>query len=177
VEEVARVIRLPNTPYHPNSLITHGFRALTTGVVIHTIEGTGDGAEMWFKQRAARGLGAHAIIGQTHVVQLCDLQAVCYHAPGANHRMIGFEHEGFARYSKTQWLRKGNRSLLRASANRTAWVCWHYKLGAPRRGKNVFGHVDFPAGGHHDPGPGWPWVFYMLLCRNAYKRLVRTGKW
>ncbi len=171
--------RLPATAFHDNPLVAHGRRTQTRGVVIHTIEGTDEGAESWFRNRQAGGVGAHVIIGQEadRTIQTTDLDNLCWHAVGANSSWIGFEHEGFASNSKAKWLSKANRNMLRRSANRTAWVCWHYKLGAPSRGKNVMGHVDFPKGGHHDPGTGWPWWFYMYLCRKAYSNLVKTGKW
>ena len=173
------MLRLPNTPLHHNPMVEHGTRPFTKGVVIHTIEGTDEGAEAWFANRQAGGIGAHVIIGQEpqRTIQVADLAQVCWHAVGANHTHIGFEHEGFASTSKAGWLSKANRHMLRASANRTAWVCWHYELGTPKKGVNVFAHADFPEGGHHDPGSGWPWTFYLYLCRRAYKRLVATGKW
>lgn len=181
--------RIPNTPFHNNPRVAHGRRSVTRGVVIHTVEGTDEGAELWFENRRARGVGAHLIIGreQVRTIQTTDLDNVCFHAKGAtrqgfngNAHLVGIEHEGFARYSKRQWLSKVNRSLLRRSANRTAWICWKYNLGAPRKGRNVFGHVDVRprgGGGHNDPGRGFPWVFYMLLCRRAYANLRKTGQW
>lgn len=171
--------RLPNTAFHDNPAIAHGRRSITRGVVIHTIEGTDEGAEAWFRNRQAGGVGAHVIIGQEkdRTIQTTDLDNICWHAVGANHEWVGIEHEGFASYSKARWLLTSNRKLLRASANRAAWICWHYKLGLPTKGKNVKGHVDFPEGGHHDPGTGWPWWFYIYLARRAYKNLLKTGKW
>lgn len=171
--------RLPNTAFHDNPLVAHGRRAATKGVVIHTIEGTDEGAEAWFRDRQAKGIGAQVIVGQEpgRTIQTTDLDNLCWHAAGANAEYIGIEHEGFASFPKIKWLSRANRRLLRASANRTAWICWHYKLGLPMKGRNVFGHVDFPAGGHHDPGGGFPWTFYIFLARRAYRRLVRTGKW
>lgn len=171
--------RLPATAFHDNPKVAHGVRQVTKGVVVHTIEGTDEGAESWFKNRQAAGLGAHVIIGQEsdRIIQTTDLNNVCWHAVGANSNYVGIEHEGFARYTKTEWLKKVNRHMLRASANRAAWICWHYKLGRPTRRKNVFGHVDFPQGGHNDPGTGWPWWLYIFMARRAYSSLVKTGKW
>lgn len=171
--------RLPATPFHDNPKVAHGRRRVTKGVVVHTVEGTDEGAEAWFKDRRAKGLGAHVIIGQesSRTIQVTDLNNICYHASGANEGYIGIEHEGFARYSKAQWLKKVNRHMLRASANRVGWICWHYRLGIPTRKNNVFGHADFPQGGHEDPGKGWPWLLYIFLARRAYSNLTRTGKW
>lgn len=167
---------IPHTKFSRNPLVNHGVRATTRGVVIHTIEGTDEGAKAWFLDRHAKGLGAHVLIGRElgHAIQICDLDAICYHAAGANSEWIGFEHEGFASYSKARWLLRSNRRLLRMSANRVAWVCYHAKVGEPKHGVNVKGHSDFPAGGHHDPGHGWPWGFYMFLARRAYRALVHS---
>lgn len=171
--------QLPNTAQHNNPAVAHGRRTVTRGVVIHTIEGTDEGAESWFRNRAAGGVGAHVIIGQEkhRTIQTTDLDNICYHAIGANQEYVGIEHEGFASYTKRAWLAPNNRKLLRASANRTAWIVWHYNLGAPKKGRNVFGHADFPQGGHSDPGKGWPWWFYMFLVRRAHRHLRRNGKW
>lgn len=172
------MIVLPATTIRQNPKAAHGKRTHTDGVVIHTIEGTAAGAVSWFENPQAQGVAAHVIVGKTKVTQITDLDNICWHCPGANSGWIGIEHEGSASMSKVQWLRKDNRKLLRMSANRTAWICWRYKLGEPKRGKNVKGHGDFPAPNNHtDPGKGWPWFFYMFLCRRAYKNLKRTGRW
>ena len=180
-------MRVPATRFHGNPLVAHGRRWQTKGVVIHTIEGTDEGAEDWFRSRRARGYGAHLIIGTepTHTTQITDLDNRCHHATGktrsgiyANDSLIGIEHEGFARWPKWKWLQK--RSMLRRSARRTAWICWHYKLGRPRHGVNVWGHAEIHPRyslGHQDPGKGWPWLFYMALCRSSYARLRKGGSW
>lgn len=171
------VTHLPNTPFRLTPRIVHGARQRTLGVVLHTIEGTDTSAIEHFRGHSPDGVGAHVVFGRRRVVQLADLDALCFHAVGANHKWIGFEHEGFARYSKARWLTL-NRRMLRMSANRTAWVCWHYRLGLPTWGTNIKGHVDFPAGGHTDPGAGWPRAFYVWLARRAYRRITNNhGSW
>lgn len=166
--------RLPNTKYLDTPRIDHGRRARTLGVVIHTIEGSAGSAINFFRKDSPQGVGAHVVIGTKDVTQLCDLDAICFHAKGANSDWVGLEHEGRASYTRAHWLLLTLRKQLRLSANRTAWVCFHYNLGAPVHGRNVKGHVDFPAGGHTDPGKGWPWGFYMWLCNRAYKKLVNS---
>lgn len=171
-------VRIPNTAWHHNALVEHGRRRETRGVCVHTIEGTDEGAEAWFKNRQARGIGAHIIIGQekNRTVQVASLSEKCWHAKDfGNAYLVGIEHEGFARYSKTEWLKKKNRKLLRASANRCAYILWYYKLGAPKRHHNVFGHVDVPGNDHTDPGRGWPWWFYLWLVGRAYRNLVKSN--
>jgi N-acetyl-anhydromuramyl-L-alanine amidase AmpD len=169
--------KLPATEYKPIGRIQHGRRPVTNGVVIHDIEGGADGAFNYFSTSSPQGVGAHVIVGQKRVVQAADLDQICYHAINANSTKIGIEHEGYASYSKAVWLKSANRHLLRSSANRTAWICWHYKLGTPKHGRNVFGHYEIPGNDHVDPGKGWPWTFYMWLCVRAYKNLVKKGKW
>lgn len=173
------MVRVPATTFHRIDREDHGRRTVTKGVVVHTIEGSDEGAISWFDNPDAGGVGAHLVIGYSppRAVQLVDLDDICWHAAGANHEYIGIEHEGAASDSYFTWVKR--RSQRKMSANRTAWICYHYNLGVPTKGKNVFAHADFPAGGHHDPGTGWPWRLYIAAARRAYKKLVKTNgkKW
>lgn len=131
----------------------------------------------WFDNPEAGGVGSQVVVGTKKCYQLSDLNALVWHAAGANTNYIGFEHDGFSSWPRWRWLLR--RTQRKMSANRTAWICYHYGLGLPRKGVNVFGHVDFPAGGHDDPGKGWPWDLYMAACRRAYRNLVKSNgkKW
>jgi N-acetyl-anhydromuramyl-L-alanine amidase AmpD len=171
------VTKLPATEYKPIQRIQHGRRRVTRGVVIHTIEGSQDGAFSYFSTSSPQGVGAHVLVGLKKVIQCADLDQICYHAINANSTMIGIEHDGSASFTKSKWLSAARRTFLRMSANRTAWICWHYKLGAPKHGRNVFGHYEIPGNDHVDPGKGWPWWFYIWLCNRAYKNLQKKGKW
>lgn len=164
---------LPKTRQDRIPLVEHGKRSSTSVVVIHTTEGAARSAINWFKNPKAGGVGAHLIVSWRNATQLADLDAICWHAPGANYNGIGIEHGGYASWSRSVWkLRKRQRVL---SANRCAWICYHYNLGLPTHKKNVFGHKDFPAGGHHDPGDGWPWDLYIAAARRAYRHLVASN--
>ena len=167
-------VKLPNTPYRYCRLADHGPRASTKGVVVHAIQGTAQSAEAWFHNPKAGGVAAHVIVGLESVVQLVDLDRKCWHAVGANGQYIGIEHEGFAEDSLAKWVKR--RKQRKLSANRTAWICWHYKLGKPTRHKNVFGHSDGGQawGGHHDPGRWFPWLLYIAAARRAYRNLVNS---
>lgn len=174
------MIKLPNTPFRRVQAIEHGERKVTRGVVLHTIEGSDEGAVSWFANPEAGGVGAHVVVGYNPPQrwQLTDLNTLCYHAVSANSSYIGIEHEGRASDSRLTWVKR--RTQRKMSANAVAWICYHYALGKPVKGRNVFGHVDFPAGGHHDPGPGfWAGGLYMAACRRAYRNLARTHgrKW
>lgn len=173
-------LRLPATPYRYNSRVDHGTRPRTRGVVIHTIEGSASGAESWFKNPAARGVGTQVILGPSlkgGIVQTVDLDRKCWHAGTVgNAGYIGFEHEGRASYLKGAWLNRGSRRMLRQSANRLAYVCYVYNLGYPsKKNGNVLGHVNVAGNDHTDPGKGWPWIFYLQLARRAYKNLQRSN--
>lgn len=167
--------RIPATKWHPTPRAWHGTRGKPTECIIHTIEGNAEGALSWFNSSGnPYGTGAHLVISQNAAYQTADLETLLWHCKGANTSGVGFEHAGAASYSKLKWLSKANRKLLRMSANRVAWVCYHYKLGAPKKGKNVRGHYEVPGNDHTDPGKGWPWTFYMWLARRAYKNLVNS---
>lgn len=176
--------RLPNTAQQHIGLIDHGRRTATKGVVIHVMAGTLAGTLSWWAQPGHEADGAHVAIGLDKAVQTTDLDAVCWHAPGpavsrsgvdGNHEFVGLEHEGGGNDSYLKWV--GRRTQRRLSANRCAWILWHYKCGAPKRGFNVLPHSAFPKGGHPCPGPHFPWTLYMLAVKRAYRKLERTGSW
>lgn len=168
--------RVPATKWHPTPRAWHGTRGAPKNCVIHTIEGTADGAMSWFNSLAnPEHTGAHLVIGRKQAYQLAELETLMYHAIGDNQAGVGLEHEGFASQTHASWVSNALRKQLRMSANRVGWICYHYKLGEPKRYKNVFGHVDLPGNDHTDPGKGFPWSFYMWLCRRAYKNLVKSG--
>ena len=166
--------KVPNTKVRYIPRIEHGRRSGTVGVVIHTMESDSlDGVENYFRTSSPDGVGAHFGIGpKGEVRQWAHLSAKCYHAPGGNSDRLGIEHCGFASWTTAKWLTRARQ--LRASANRTAWLCWHYKLGLPHHGTNVLGHYQL-GGGHYDPGPNFPWTIYMKYCRMAYRVLKRTN--
>lgn len=166
--------RLPNTPLDRIRRIEHGKRRRTRGVVIHVIDGTASSARWWFKDpRNNDRVGAHLIIGLKSAIQVADLDAVCFHARGANSDWIGFEHEGLGGQSAARW--SARRTQRKVSANRAAWVCYHYGLGTPTWGKNIRPHASFPAGGHPGcPGKHFPKRLYIMAARRAYKNLVKS---
>jgi hypothetical protein len=66
------------------------------------------------------------------------------------------------------------------SANRAAWVLYHYDCGAPKWGHNVVPHCAFPAGRHPGcPGPNFPRLLYMAAVKRAYRnlQLSRGKRW
>lgn len=168
--------RLPATTYKPCPRAVHGTRRVTRRIILHTIQGSAQGALSWFNSpQNPYGTGAQLVISQHKAYQTWDIDALMWHCKNANADGVGIEHEGYAEFSKAKWLSKANRKMLRMSANRCAYLCYHYRLGRPRLGKNVFYHSMVPGNDHTDVGKGFPKLFYFdVLCRRAYARLVKT---
>lgn len=175
---------LPSTRQHRISKLEHGLRRSTKGVVIHVMDGTLTGTLAWWARPAnVPAIGAHVAIGKSEAVQTANLDAICYHAPGdnmvepgiqfGNSSFVGIEHEGGGFDSKAKWL--GRSKQLSLSANRTAWILYHYKCGRPKWNHNVVRHANFSGTTHKNcPGAGFPVWPYMVLVHAAYARLVAT---
>lgn len=165
--------RLPNTPLQNISRIDHGKRRSTRGVVIHVADAPGtSNIANWFKDPRAGGVGAHVAVGSKNVVQFCDLDAICWHAPGANANWVGIEHTGTGTQSAATWLAR--RTQRKLSANRTAWILYHYRCGKPKWGTNIRRHSTFGGGHTNCPGKSFPVRFYMAAVNRAYRNLVRS---
>jgi len=163
--------RLPNTSMHRIAKLEHGRRYRTHGVVIHVMDGNLNGTIDWWSRRG-NTIGAHLCVGKSKAVQTADLDAVCYHAPGANATWVGIEHEGTGHDSMARWTLRRTQRVL--SANRCAWILYHYRCGTPKWGKNVKRHSEF--GGSHPncPGKGFPVILYMAAVNRAYNNLVKS---
>lgn len=165
--------RLPNTPLHNISRISHGRRSSTFGVVIHVADSPGtSNISNWFGDPRAGGVGAHLAVGINNVVQFTDLDAICWHAPGANDHWVGIEHVGTGTQSKGRWVARRKQRVL--SANRTAWILYHYRCGKPRWGANIRRHSTFGGGHGNCPGRNFPVWLYMAAVNRAYKNLVNS---
>jgi N-acetyl-anhydromuramyl-L-alanine amidase AmpD len=146
------------------------------------------------------GSSAHVCADSDSTVRCVRDRDIAWHAP-PNSRSLGIEHDGFAKQTRAQWLdRKHGRKTLRNSAKVTAK--WSAQYGIPvrklsvaqlRAGARGFaGHVDvsqaFGMSSHHDPGPHFPWDWYLTRVRryrwryfiytaynSAGRVLARTG--
>lgn len=173
---------IPNTTQHRIGRIDHGKRTVTKGVIVHVMAGTLEGTLQWWAQTTHEADGAHICIGLNRAVQTADLDAVCWHAPGdnnriigkqnGNHEFVGIEHEGLGSDTRRTWLNRRKQRIL--SANRCAWILYHYHLGVPRWNVNVGHHSDFPLGAHACPGAGFPDDVYISAARRAYRNLVKS---
>ena len=151
------------------------------------MDGSLEGSISWWR-RPGNKIGAHICIDNKKAVQTADLDAVCWHAPGdnmaqagsqlGNSQFIGIEHAGFGHDSYTRWLARRKQRVM--SANRTAWILYHYKCGKPKWGVNVVRHSNFSGTTHRScPGKSFPYRLYMLAVNRAYRNLVKSKgkKW
>lgn len=180
--------KAPNTYQHRIAKLEHGKRYRTRGVVIHVMDGpTIAGAISWWS-RAGNRVGAHLCVDNSKAVQTADLDAICWHAPGdnmadpgkqsGNSEFVGIEHTGYGTDSYMRWLLRRKQRVL--SANRTAWVLYHYRCGVPKWGHNVVRHSEFSRTDHKNcPGKSFPVKLYMAAVNRAYKNLVKSRgkKW
>lgn len=174
--------RFPSTPYK-KLLADRGPRATRIDrVIVHVTQGSFDGAASWFNNPTnPEHTGAHLIVGKSklkgQMLQCADLDHYVNGARNANQVGVHIEHEGMAEQSRLLWIL--HRWQRKASANRCAWVCYHYQLGQPTFGTNLFGHHDIPGNDHTCPGATFPRDLYQAAARRAYRNLVKSGgrKW
>ena len=151
-------------------------------LVIHTMEspekpGTAENVARWFAGPTAPQASAHYCIDDSSVVQCVRDEDVAWHAPGANHNGLGFEHAGRAAQSAHDWSDEYSTKMLALSAQLVAAKCEEHHipvvwlqsadLRAGRRG--ITGHVQvsdaFKRSDHRDPGTQFPVETYLELVR------------
>lgn len=169
---------------------TRGRTSSIDVLVIHTMENkeNPDSAENianWFAGSSAPEASAHYCIDANSVIRCVRDEDVAWHAPGANHDGIGFEHAGTARQTGRDWEDEFSRAMLARSANLVAEKCAQYKippvwlypadLQAGRRGITSHNNVSkaFGRSTHWDPGEGFNVQRYLRLVR---KNLRERGK-
>lgn len=150
--------------------IDHGADPAKRFIVVHDMESDNLlGVEGYFATTSPDEVGAHLGIGPYgRTRQWAYLDRLVYHAAGGNTGGIGIELCGYASQSRAKWIRR--RAQRKALAKAIARICHGCNLGKPVHGVNVKGHVDIPAGGHHDPGPNFPWGATMKLARKYYRK-------
>lgn len=151
-------------------------------LVIHTMESpekpdTAESVASWFAGSTAPEASAHYCIDADSVVQCVRDEDVAWHAPGANHNGLGFEHAGRAAQSKADWSDAYSAAMLDRSAQLVAQKCAEHHIPAVwlrpadlRAGKRgITGHVDvsnaFHRSDHSDPGTSFPIEAYLALVR------------
>ena len=101
-------------------------------------------------------LGIHFCVdAEGRVGQGLPVTSVAYHCKGLNTGSVGIEMIGFARFSVARWYAR--RAQLKKVAKLIAYLSIKYDIPIVHAtAAGVCMHKDVPAGGHHDPGVGFP---------------------
>jgi N-acetyl-anhydromuramyl-L-alanine amidase AmpD len=147
-------------------------------IVIHTMEApkkadTAENVAKYFKTTNNK-VSAHLCIDNDSIVQCVYDNDVAYAAPGVNHDGIQLELAGFANQTAADWKDAYNTLLLEKAANAAAQYCLKYDIprvhltdAQLKNGKKgIIGHYQAtkvypPNAGHTDPGPNFPWDFFI----------------
>src|SRR5215212_8419951 len=102
-------------------------------LVIHTMESpekpdTAESVAHWFAGTTAPEASAHYCIDANSVVQCVRDEDVAWHAPGANHNGLGFEHAGKAAQTAHDWSDDYSMKCLELSATLVAQKCKEYGI-------------------------------------------------
>ena len=102
-------------------------------LVIHTMESpekpnTAEDVASWFAGSNAPQASAHYCIDGNSVVQCVHDSDVAWHAPGANHNGLGFEHAGKAAQTAHDWSDDYSAKCLELSATLVAQKCKEYGI-------------------------------------------------
>jgi hypothetical protein len=152
-------------------------------VVIHTMEAkettkTAENVASWFAGPNAPQASAHYNVDCDSIVQSVREEDTAWHAGrGANSQSCGIEHAGYALQGATGWADAYSQAMLERSACLVADICKRHGISARRlsveelaRGESgIVGHSDcvkaFKNGSHGDPGPTFPWEWYLSRVR------------
>ncbi len=151
-------------------------------VVIHTMEApeglaTAENVAAWFagKNHTPARASAHYNVDANSIVQSVLEKDVAWHAGPVNGYSIGVEHAGYAKQTPEEWRDPYSLAVLERSAQLVGDICRRYaipvrrltgaELAAGQR-RGICGHIDVTSGltggkGHWDPGPHFPWEWYL----------------
>lgn len=156
-----------------------------TLVVIHTAEcaevaSAAENLQTWTAGPDASQASWHYAVDSDSVTQSCLEKDIAWHAGPVNDCSVGIEHAGRASQSAAQWADDYSIAMLERSAELVADICRRHGIPVERlsaddlkTGKRagICGHVDVTNGltggkGHRDPGPEFPWDWYLERVRS-----------
>ena len=121
---------------------------------------------------------AHLCIDNDSIVQCVLDNDVAFAAPGANSDGVHLELAGFSKQTREQWLDAFGLLLLEQAAEAAAQYSLKFDIPvkhlsndelANKSNKGIVGHVQvsevFRKSNHTDPGPGFPWDFFIERVR------------
>lgn len=125
------------------------------------------------------GASAHYNIDVDSIVCSVVEKDIAWHAGPVNGRSVGLEHAGYAKQTAAEWADDYSMAMLLRSAKFVAELCSRYDIPVKRLSAEelhagaagLCGHVDvtnaLSAGnGHKDPGPNFPWDWYLEQIRH-----------
>jgi hypothetical protein len=149
-------------------------------IVIHDMEApenvkTAENVARYFQNKSVRA-SCHLNIDSDSIVRSVLDRHVAWAAPGANNDGLQYEHAGYAKQTKHEWLDAYGTKLLNLSAKQAAADCRKYKMpirlvsaadliagGSRRHGLTTHANVTaaFHESTHTDPGNNFPMGWYL----------------
>lgn len=158
-------------------IVAHAMQTGETSAVAEAV------AAGWARADSRRA-SANLCVDDNSAVICVDDDDTPWAASGANSDGWHVEHAGMSDQDRAHWLDPYGRRMLAISANRAARraVKWHIPVRkltvAQVRDGVTKGFTDhatvqlaFPSTGHTDPGPYFPWDFWLGLIRTEILRL------
>ena len=148
--------------YLPAHSSNQSYRSGGTGainrVVLHTTEGSYNGAISWF-QNPSSNVSAHYVVRKSdgEITQMVSDERKAWHACSNNNDTIGIEHEG-ASSNPATW----TSAIFDSSARLTAWLVNQYDIPIDRN--HIVGHGEIQPAScafRSDPGPHFDWDAYL----------------
>lgn len=153
---------------------THSTHTKDTIVVHCTQSKDRDGADDIvgvLKYLENKGYGVHYVVdGDGNIGKGAKHSDVVYHCLGENSHTIGIEMIGMAQWPTARWLysrgtRKRYRKQIQTVAHLIAYISDQEGIPLKHDSPGVMRHMDYPAGGHTDPGKGFPFGYLMKHAR------------
>jgi N-acetyl-anhydromuramyl-L-alanine amidase AmpD len=147
-------------------------------IVIHCMESpekidTAENVGLYFQRGESRA-SAHVGVDSDSVVQYVPDNNVAWAAPGVNSDGIHIELAGMSNQTVKEWQDPYSVLMLDRAADVAAQYCQKYSLPPvhltnaelSNRHKGIIGHAQAtaiykPNQGHQDPGPLFPWNFFI----------------
>lgn len=115
----------------------------------------------------------HYSVDADSICQSVKEEHTAFHAPGLSHRSVGIELSGRARQTREEWFDEFSIRTLELTAMLTARLCQRWSIPLVRcdatmlrnQLPGITGHADvsqaFRKSSHWDPGPGFPWGYFL----------------